>query len=258
MSPLIEPTIADHVLVAALLVIGVFAVLQSQPRMKQTRFDTATKIGTYWFNAGALIVGAAIPVALWLAAGRPLAQLGLTRGRINAPAVALTLLFIVWYALETRWRFTGPRLEKTIHRFQHDAPFMPATRRELAHFCILATAAGVSEEIIFRGFLISYVASWTGDSPLGLTLAIALPAAGFGLAHHYQGWRLVAWITGMSVIFGAIFVLTGSLAILIALHIAIDVIGGLLTVRFVPPVAAPEAAEEASDSGAAELATPTL
>lgn len=254
MSPAIESIIAEHILVAALLVIGVLAVLRSQPRMKRTRFTTTIRIGTYWTNAGALILGAAVPVALWPLAGRSLATLGLTWGRLNQPAITLTLLFAVWYVLETLWRFTGSRLASTVRRFQRDAPFMPSTPRELAHFCVLAVAAGVCEEIIFRGFPISYVASWTGNSIPGLTLAIVLPAAGFGLVHRYQGWRLVAWITTMSAIFGAIFVLTGSLAVLIVLHIAVDITAGLLTVRFVPPTPQAEFSGASTDPGVTEPA----
>jgi membrane protease YdiL (CAAX protease family) len=83
----------------------------------------------------------------------------------------------------------------------------------------VAISAGICEEIVFRGWLLS-----TLHSALRLdgTALVLVAAALFGLAHSYQG------ITGMiltafaGAVFCALYVATGSLLVPIALHILID------------------------------------
>ncbi len=234
MNTLIHPTALEHLFVVVLTGFGLFAVLRGQPKMKQTHFDRDARISVYWLNGAILLLAGAIPVALWWLAGRPLADLGLTAGSFDVRAAILTLVFVVWWTGDATWRMTGPRRAKQIARLQRDVPFAPTTGSELVHFSFLALAAGVSEEIIFRGFLIQYVASWTGGSGTGLALAILLPGLAFGLVHLYQGWRIVAWIVVMSILWGAIFVVTGSLVIPMVLHTLVDLIGGVLVVRLRP------------------------
>lgn len=96
---------------------------------------------------------------------------------------------------------------------------IPTTMRERLIWVAVAISAGVCEEVVFRGWLLSTLHA------LGLAGAalIVVAAALFGCAHAYQG------ITGMvmtglaGAVFCLLYVRTGSLAVPILLHILIDV-----------------------------------
>jgi membrane protease YdiL (CAAX protease family) len=156
-------------------------------------------------------------------------ELGLTASPERmGPGITLALVFLLLYALDG-WRQLRPaRLAETRARWRRDTPFMPETSRELRHSLALVLSASVGEEILYRGFLISYLAHYTGTTALGLCLAVALPAVLFGVCHCYQGLHAVAKIALLATLFGAIFVVTGSLWIPMILHFLVDLIGMLL------------------------------
>ncbi len=104
------------------------------------------------------------------------------------------------------------------------AKLMPVTGTEKALFVLLSVAAGVGEELAFRGFGVTALHLVTG-SEWG---AAALSSLAFGLIHGYQGW-LGVWRTGiMGSILAAAFILSGSLWPAIIAHIVLDVVAGLL------------------------------
>ena len=228
MNAMTSPTWPEHLMVLVIVATGAYAILRAHPAMKAARYDTATKLATYWTNAAVLVVGAGAVVGAWGHAGRDLADLGLRVGKFGPAAIALTVGFLLWYAGETWWRLSGPRRARTIERGRRDVPFIPATFREYRHFTVLGATAGVTEEILFRGFLISYVVALLGDSTAALAVAIVVPALGFAIAHRYQDARSVRFIAGLAVVFGAITVLTGSLLIPIVLHVVVNLTSGAI------------------------------
>ena len=229
-----DPTLLEHLLVGILVVIGLYAVLRGQKNIKSIKFDTATRLSIYWSNGVILIVSAAAVLGLWLHAGRPIAQLGLRWGHVGPVAIGLSLVFVVVYWIEAHWRLSGPRRAVSIGKMRQNTPFAPGTPRELRHWVFLAVSAGVCEEIIFRGFLISYCVAFTGTSTTGLALAIIIPGLGFAIVHFYHDLKNVVLIFWLSAVFGTIAVITESLLIPIVLHTAVDLVGGLLTLRFAP------------------------
>lgn len=101
---------------------------------------------------------------------------------------------------------------------------MPGTAGEKALFVLLSLAAGVGEELAFRGFGVTALCLVTG-SEWGAAL---LSSVAFGLIHGYQGW-LGIWRTGiMGSILAATFILSGSLWPAIIAHVALDVVAGLV------------------------------
>lgn len=100
---------------------------------------------------------------------------------------------------------------------------MPTTPPEKGVFALLAVAAGVFEEIVFRGFLPAFLLPWTGSY-----LLAALPAAvAFGISHAYQGSHgmLRTGVLGLWLAFGVGW--TGSLWPSIFAHAALDLLIGL-------------------------------
>ena len=140
-------------------------------------------------------------------------------GALLLPATALTaggiLVVYAFRGLSARfgWRETG--VVRAI---------MPATVRERSVFALLALAAGIFEEMVFRGFLPLFLLPWTGSY-----LAGALPVAVvFGFLHAYQGRHGIVRTSVMGGILAVGVVWTGSLWPSIFAHAALDLILGLV------------------------------
>ena len=87
----------------------------------------------------------------------------------------------------------------------------------------------MGEEIVYRGFMITYLSELLGEGGWATAATLIVPALAFGVAHFYQGGRAVVKIIAMALLFGFFFYRTGSLWPLILLHTAIDAVGGLLS-----------------------------
>lgn len=88
----------------------------------------------------------------------------------------------------------------------------------------MATAAGVCEEIVFRGYLQRQLTAITGKP----VLAILGQAALFGIAHSYQGFTATAVITVAGLIFGSLAAWRGNIRACILAHISVDILAGVL------------------------------
>ena len=85
----------------------------------------------------------------------------------------------------------------------------------------VSVTAGVCEEILFRGFLIWYLATF-----FGLTVAVFASSAVFGLGHAYQGAGGILKTGVIGLVMAGLYVLSGSLWPPVALHAATDVVNG--------------------------------
>jgi membrane protease YdiL (CAAX protease family) len=103
------------------------------------------------------------------------------------------------------------------------AVLLPETVRERRLFMFLSLAAGLGEEVAFRGYVLAQLVS-LGLGPWGAAIASAVP---FGVLHAYQGWwgSLRTGLLGFT--FAASVVLSGSLWPAVIAHVGIDVVGGL-------------------------------
>ena len=101
---------------------------------------------------------------------------------------------------------------------------LPRTLPEKVVFAFLSLAAGVGEEIPYRGFAIPLLASLTGSE----WTAALLSSLAFGMLHGYQGWLGVARTAAMGFLLSASFILSGSLWPAILAHALLDVVSGLV------------------------------
>jgi membrane protease YdiL (CAAX protease family) len=99
---------------------------------------------------------------------------------------------------------------------------LPSTGAERLSWVLVAVSVGFCEEVVFRGYLQTQLAAFTGSASVG----IALQAALFGIAHAEQGWNMAPCIAGYGVIFGVLARVRRSLWPGIASHIAIDLLSG--------------------------------
>ena len=102
---------------------------------------------------------------------------------------------------------------------------LPVTPAERNLFTILSIAAGVCEEIVYRGFLPLFLMPWCGDR----YLLAALPAtAVFGILHAYQSAHGMVRTAAMGLILAAGVAWTGSLLPSILAHAALNLLIGLM------------------------------
>jgi CAAX protease family protein len=97
---------------------------------------------------------------------------------------------------------------------------IPVTMHERLLYASAAVSAGICEEIVFRGWLLS-----TLHFTIGLTgtVLVLTAAAIFGAGHAYQKVAGTILTTLAGLLFCALYVMSGSLLVPILLHIVVDV-----------------------------------
>ncbi|MFE3454416.1 CPBP family intramembrane glutamic endopeptidase [Nonomuraea sp. NPDC059194] len=101
----------------------------------------------------------------------------------------------------------------------------------------LAISAGVCEEIVYRGVLISgFMSILDVPRPVAAGLALAV----FVLGHLYQGWRGMTMVGLAGFSLTMLYFSTGSLILPIILHILVDVRSLLVTPWLAPGADKPE------------------
>ncbi len=167
---------------------------------------------------------AATVVVTWLYYGRDWADLGL---RMPDPvplivsllaAIGATAAFVIPLHKLAKSNEAANQLDAQLGDV---ALFMPDSDREEQWFRAVSTNAGVTEEMIFRGWLLWYLGHFMD---IGMAAAIAVLA--FGLAHLYQGLRQLPGLLIVSAVAVGLFVYTKSLMVPVMFHIILDSMQG--------------------------------
>ena len=218
-------TILDHILFALIaFVMPVLAVFRVRPQVAQIPTNSKVKIRLYWLNSMVLWGGAVVAILVWWFSGRDWPLMGWQGVRPDyfpewLIAVAVIALF---YMFDTFLSW---------NRLEHhaSAALLPANWREFLHFgTVVSISAGVCEEIVFRGFLVTYIVVLLDGSPYAGAVAVIGSALIFAVLHAYQGWVATVKIGLLTVLFGMIFLMTSSLIPVIIVHFLIDFLGGLV------------------------------
>ncbi|RYZ07655.1 MAG: CPBP family intramembrane metalloprotease [Myxococcales bacterium] len=102
---------------------------------------------------------------------------------------------------------------------------LPKTLTERAAWFPFAVAAGVGEELVYRGYLQAQLSVLAGSRALGVVLQALL----FGIAHGEHGGAVVARFALYGLLFGALALRRRSLIPGALAHVALDVYAGLAT-----------------------------
>jgi membrane protease YdiL (CAAX protease family) len=229
------PLWADHI-VAFLFgfAIPLYTAYRRPKDFFNQQFDSEQKKQIYLSGSFSLFIMALIIVVVWLLFKRPLANLGLTQPADGRSWLWIAFVFVALYILDT-WQAVGTdeNLSKALSRWKKRTPFMPTQRHELPLYLLMCFSAGVFEEIIFRGFLVTYCFYLFSGFSNPELWAVIIPAVIFSVAHYYQGSRAVLKIVVLSILFGFLFIRSGSLLAVMLLHFLVDVAGGLLAMRYI-------------------------
>jgi membrane protease YdiL (CAAX protease family) len=194
-----------------------------------------------------------IALTAWvLASGqRGLADVGESLGRnarLTLTTAGTLLLAFAAVSTFTLRQLARARADELPPHARRAGRILPRTRTERRWFLGVALTAGVCEEILYRGYLPWFLASFFGHVLLGFALA----TLAFGLGHAYQGRSGVIVTAVLGTFLSVVVLVTGSLVPGQVLHIALDLVNGIALgtamVRIDAAATAAAAATETNES----------
>ncbi len=152
---------------------------------------------------------------LWVFGGIPRKSLGICAPRswiVTTVLATLLVGLLLRSALKLR-----PKAQRVREKLgNHLGTLLPDSLEELRWFAVLSVGAGISEELVFRGFLFYYL---NLHIPHINNLEKALlTSLFFGMGHLYQGWPSVPKTGIASLILAGLYLLTGSLLLPMVVH----------------------------------------
>ena len=222
----------DHLFVAA--AVGVYPLLSALRIGEGLKYlregGEAARVRAYRENVMVWLAFSAILLAIWLHFERDLSLIGVRWPEpgtwLLGSAAALGYIGFMAWTLRNLARAEDP--EAALHaQLGELMTFLPKTRREEGWFYALSGNAGLTEELIFRGYLIWYL----GHMLDGLWVAVAATVL-FTWAHAYQGIKLLPGIAMTSAVLVGIYIYTQSLLLPILLHAIVDGVQGRYFARF--------------------------
>lgn len=231
------PNWADHIIACLFcFAIPIYAALKRKKGVVNSFFTSSEKKNIYISGSFSLFLMGMIVAIEWLFSKRPLAELGLTQPANFNAWWWIAGGFIIIYAADAFTTVASKKgLENAKDNWKKRTPFLPTKNSELPEYVLLCFSAGVFEELIYRGFLVTYTWFLFDGVEYRELLAVVLPAFVFSVAHFYQGSKAVLKIFILSLFFGYLFILSGSLLVVMILHFLVDLVGGLLTIKYIQP-----------------------
>jgi len=226
------PALADHVLIWVFgIILPFMSALQSQQLSGSIQFNEYTRRKLYISNSLMLALAGSVILVLWLFKQRNFDALGFRLPQLDNQYLIVSTLIIVFifgYALDLYFSAKKMNSLKQSETWFERSSFLPEKAKELPAYILLCLCAGIFEEIIYRGFMVTYFLPLMGNENDIPWMAIFAPSVLFSLAHTYQGWSAVIKIFIFSLLLGIIFIITKSIYPTMVLHFLIDLIGGIV------------------------------
>ena len=160
-------------------------------------------------------------VILWLcfSGAIPFARLGLGAPRSWGLSLGLAV------ALGGLLLWSGMRLQAKAQKIRNKVKggvkaLLPETPEEQRWLAAVSFGAGISEELLFRGFLFFYLSLWFPH--IHSLECVLLTSLIFGMGHLYQGWKGILATGLVGLVMAGLYVLTGNLIVPILVHTALD------------------------------------
>lgn len=163
---------------------------------------TALALGLCFSGAISFVrLGLGAPRSWWLTAGLAIALGGL----------------LLWSGM--RLRPKAKKIREKVKGSGADA-VIPSTLEEQRWLAGVSIGAGISEELLFRGFLFYYLVLWFPH--INRLECALLTSLIFGMGHLYQGWKGVLSTGVVGLVFASLYMLTGNLLLPMIVHAATD------------------------------------
>ncbi|MES2123225.1 MAG: CPBP family intramembrane glutamic endopeptidase [Gemmatimonadota bacterium] len=146
-------------------------------------------------------------------------HLDLSVGRVDPLAIGVAALLVVVTVLlmRPRWKAAIAKQEPRL------ALISPRTARERGWWIAVSVAAGVSEELVWRGVVASLLWWVTGE----WIVAALVTSVAFGVSHAMQGWKSAAIIGVIALVMQVYVYWAGGLLLAMLMHAAYDIVAGL-------------------------------
>lgn len=210
-----------HILVAYMVLlmpwIGRFKYRKLQDSLAAGIPDARLRFYRLSVAQQALLVGVVLLYARL--AALPWHALGLAAPYSWTAARDLLLTFAIAIGLSILvFRRTGDRFLRRLLKMA--GALIPAMARERVWFAGLSLGAGISEELLFRGFLLWYLSFFFPQ--LNRVQLIVLSSLLFGFCHVYQGWIGIVGTGILGAVFAWLYLSTASLLLPVAIHALVD------------------------------------
>ncbi len=214
---------------AAILAFLIFAAIRdAQDRLRLDSEEPGFRLTVYAQTMRMLWGLAALCLVSWMLAGLSFSELGIRMpvegwcSWLSWGLATLGLAYLIWSLIQTALsREARASIRRQIDGAGKTDLILPTNPAEHRRFQGLSVTAGITEELVFRGFLIGALAL---TFPVWLAACIATGL--FILAHIYQGPAGMLKITPVSILLAAMFVIGESLWPVMLLHVFVDAIGG--------------------------------
>ncbi|OCA83025.1 hypothetical protein A8F94_17930 [Bacillus sp. FJAT-27225] len=150
---------------------------------------------------------------------------GMTYAVIGMALLYILVLMYYWagYKYSEKIRTDIQKAKKKTLATTSFSDIMPVTKEDKKAWTLVSWTAGITEELIYRGFLVFALGQLFPGWPLWLVLIAG--SVLFGLAHTYQGYGNVIKTSLIGLFFALLYISLGSVIPLILLHFLIDYVG---------------------------------
>jgi len=166
----------------------------------------------------------------WFKLDRPVADLGFVApggvGFWSCVGIFAVFTGYLIYAWRSARHASDDEKSKQAQSLGDLVHFMPRNRHHLRSFIAISITAGIVEEIVYRGFVLWYLAQL-----MPLWAAVIASSIAFGLGHSYQGamGALRCGLIGLA--FAIFYIVSGSIWLPIVAHAVLDILQGMMLVE---------------------------
>jgi membrane protease YdiL (CAAX protease family) len=229
------PALPDHILIWIFgIILPFLSGMQSDKLQGKIIFNESSRRRLYLANSLMLAISGASILVVWFFKDRDFKVLGFNKSiQFSTPLFLVLGIFILSYAIDVF--FTKREINQHNKNKEQDwfekSSFLPEKFRELPSYILLCICAGVFEEIIYRGFMVTYFLPIDEPPTTFPLLALLAPSVLFSLAHYYQGWTSVVKIFIFSTLLSWMFITSRSIYLNMVLHFLIDLISGVVMMQ---------------------------
>jgi membrane protease YdiL (CAAX protease family) len=175
-------------------------------------------VGIRFRRSTGVLIGGLFAIGLYTAVALARSTVSLHELGLGIPSrSSVTIgLVLVWLALMLAYSPLADRLASrwfakppTLQSFR---AIQQSTAKLIGGIVVAWVLGGILEELVFRGIVLRSIELRLTAGlgvPISAAVAVWVAALGAGLIHLYQGPRAVAIIVQLSVLFGALFVISG-------------------------------------------------
>lgn len=203
----------------------VLGVRHWQQFLRQRASGSVSRLAVYRSTMLQAWLTALIVLAAYIRQGREPTSMGLqwpTGVGARWALVAITGLTIaLLWSLHSARRADQQQCAQMHEVLGPMADFMPRDRTEHRSWAAMSLTAGITEELVFRGYLM-----WLFGSVMPAAWALVISSLLFGLQHAYQGVPGILRTAIVGAVLCGLYLASGSLLMPIIAHILIDLIQG--------------------------------